>query len=210
MTALSCNTIPLIIVEEMVEKSPYSKHHCHNCFRQLSLTDAKMQGKSMMRNRKSVSKCHLIAKNESSLTNKTLHSVSGPVILPWKTVYTHSCLVHFFKLHFQMSKAKMVYFQRRNLADTTFTKWSNITSDGQIKIMYLWYDSQHHFYIIWQKKKANPEFNHEEILDKSKLKAIKWNNWTILLKSVMSIKDQKKKKQGGGIRNFLDWKKHYN
>ena len=64
--------------------------------------------------------------------------------------------------------------------------------------------------ISFGKKKANPEFNHEEILDKSKLKAIKWNNWTILLKSVMSIKDQKKKKQGGGIRNFLDWKKHYN
>ena len=111
MTALSCNDIPLIIVEKMVGKSPYSKHHCYNCFRQLSLTDAKMQGKSMMRNRKFVSKCNLTAKNEISLTNKTLPSVSGPVILPWKTVFTHSCLVHFFKLHFQMSKAKMVYFQ---------------------------------------------------------------------------------------------------
>lgn len=111
MTALSCNTIPLIIVEETVEKSPYSKHHCHNCFRQLSLTDAKMQGKSMMRNRKSVSKCHLIAKNESSLTNKTLHSVSGPVILPWKTVYTHSCLVHFLNYTFKCQRQKWSIFK---------------------------------------------------------------------------------------------------
>lgn len=57
------------------------------------------------------------------------------------------------------------------MADTTFAKWSNITSDRQIKIKYLWYDLQHHFYSILAKKKeeeeeANPEFNHEEILDK--------------------------------------------
>lgn len=121
------------------------------CFRQLSLTGAKMQGKSMMRNRKFVSKCNLTAKNEISLTNKTLPSVSGPVILPWKTVYTHSCLLHFFKLLFQMSKAKMVYFQIWQTPHLPNDQTSPVTGKSKSSTSDMIYNITS--IAFWQKKK---------------------------------------------------------